>query len=189
MRRYCEIDLHNFACILMGWEWIDKCAGDFRYSGWSVQIHLEVSLFCYDIFHCCCCFYFKRCVVLFLFFFRPSETSYWLSSRLPILRLLLLPLLLGWFPNNTKLPSYHITSSIWPEVVRVCAWILQHLMSTSVLLIETLFSVCECVTSRVEEVQNWSTGHSGNIYLNYIYWVFDTSIWKLQHWCKEYVSW
>jgi len=151
-------------------EWIDVCAGASLYSGWSVLMQLDFSLFLYGIyfsllfvFQMVCCFY---------SFCGPCETSHWLPSGLPIVRPLLLSLLLGWFPNNTELPSYHITSSIWPEVVRVCAWNLQHLISISVLLSKTLFSVRECVTNRAEETRNWSKRHSGNIYLIYIYWDF-----------------
>jgi hypothetical protein len=93
---------------------------------------------------------------VFLFWFLLSSVrDFPLVIRgLPIDGPLLLPLLLGWFPNNTELPSYHITSSIWPEVVRVCAWILQRLISTSLLLSKALFSVRECVTRRVEESPN-----------------------------------
>ena len=118
-----------------------------------------------------CCFYFKWCFLWFIFS-RPSETSHWFFSELPTVGPLLLPLLLGWFPINIELPSYHITSSIWPDVVRVCAWFLRHFISTAALLSKTLFSLSECVTSWVEEAGNWSTRHSGNIHLSNIYWVF-----------------
>jgi hypothetical protein len=92
----------------------------------------------------------------FLFwFFWSSVRDFPLVVRgLPRDRPLLLPLLLGWFPNIIQLPSYHITSSIWPEVVRVGALILQRLISTSVLLSKTLFFLRECVTHRVEESPN-----------------------------------
>ena len=78
MRRFLKLPFtiytHISMCVGGGGGWIDERAGTSRYSGWSVQIQPDVSLFHYGV-------YFS---LLFLFQMVCCFDSFVVSPRLPI---------------------------------------------------------------------------------------------------------